>query len=63
MKAKFYFIDELKVYVRLSSITSFKLEKPLKQMGDEHLKCCIIADKSIYWCDAKHFHSLKNEIV
>ena len=61
MKAKneFYYIEELKTYVKISSIESFKLEKPLKSLEDTFLKCCIISGKSIYWCDKKHFDFLQ----
>ena len=61
-KQKFYHIDELNVYVRLDSITSFKLEKPAKGWSDDYLKCCVIADKSIYWCDSKHFDLIKQQL-
>ena len=61
MKAEneFYYIEELKTYVKISSIESFKLEKPLKSLEDTFLKCCIISGKSIYWCERKHFYFLQ----
>jgi len=61
MKAKkeFYYIEELKTYVKISSIESFKLEKPLKSLEDTFFKCCIISGKSIYWCERKHFDLLQ----
>lgn len=63
MKAKtdeFYYIEELKTYVKLSSIESFKLEKPFKSLDDSHLQCCIITNKSIYWCNQSIYHELSN---
>jgi hypothetical protein len=61
MKAKkeFYYIGELKTYVKLSSIESFKLEKPMKSFDDSHFKCCIVSGKSIYWCNPEHFINLE----
>ena len=65
MKAKkeFYYIEELKTYVKLSSIESFKLDNPLKSMDDLYLKCCIISNKSIYWCNKEIYYDLKNILI
>ena len=65
MKAKkeFYYIEELKTYVKISSIESFKLEKPLKSLEDTFLKCCIITNKSIYWCNKNVYYELQNILL
>jgi hypothetical protein len=63
MKAKtndFFYIEELNTYVKLSAIESFKLESPIKTYGDSLTKCCIITNKSIYWCDKSIYHQLSN---
>jgi hypothetical protein len=66
MKAKtdeFYYIEELKTYVKLSSIESFKLEKPIKTMNDSFLQCCIITNKSIYWCNRNVYSELQTILI
>jgi len=62
MKANdtFYYIEELKTYVKLASISSFKLEKPYKSSPDEFYKCYIISGKSVYICSRIHFDNLTN---
>lgn len=61
MKAsqEFYYVEELKLYVKLSSVTSFQLDKPLKSLPSSHEKCCLIVGKSVFWCDAIHYNNLK----
>lgn len=65
MKAKneFYYIEELKTYVKLSEITSFKLHKEMDSLPDSHYKCCIIVGKSIYWCNQSNFTNLKTILL
>jgi len=65
MKAKneFYYIEELKTYVKLSEITSFKLHKEMKNLPDSFYQCCIVVGKSVYWCNQLHFTNLKTILL
>lgn len=57
---EFYFVDDLNLNVRISEISSYKLEYTLKNQHEKkHPKCCIIlSTNSVYWCDAKHYDLL-----
>tara|TARA_R100000951_G_scaffold95314_1_gene84319 strand:+ start:815 stop:1114 length:300 start_codon:yes stop_codon:yes gene_type:complete len=65
MKAneKFYYVEELKLYVKLSEVTSIQLEKPLKSLPSSHAKCCLIVGKSVFWCESYHFNTLKDLLL
>ncbi len=59
MKKEFYYVEEQNLFIRLSEITSFKLDGGTKNIP-EHLKqCCIVVKPdSVFWCDKKHYYIL-----
>lgn len=62
MKKEFYYIDELKTYIKLSSIVSISCNTKTKEYAQTTTeRCCIVLfSDTVYWCNIKHFYELKN---
>lgn len=61
MKNEFYFIDDLKVNIRMSEIISFQKCLNHKNEFKPVLQCLIVLKpNSVYWCDVKHYDILDN---
>ena len=60
MKKEFYYVDDLNIYIRLSSIVTFSCGNSIKGLGKQYDRCCIVIfSETVYWCDNKHFEKLK----
>lgn len=60
MKKEFYYVDELRIYIRLSNIVSFSCGGNIREYGQTQDRCCIVLfSETVYWCNAKHFLELK----
>jgi hypothetical protein len=59
MKKEFYFVKEQNLFIRLSEVTSFKLEGGFKNTPDNLKQCCIVVKpNSVFWCDKSHYNIL-----
>jgi hypothetical protein len=60
MKKEFYYVDDLNVYIRLSSIVTFLSKGAFANSELKDYRCCIVIhSETVYWCDKKHFEKLK----
>ena len=57
MKAKFFYIPDLKLVINLEHLSSIQLSKQIND-GCPY-KCCLVVGKSIFWCDEKNYYTLK----
>jgi hypothetical protein len=58
MKAKFYYIPDLKLVINLEHLSSLQLSKPI-QNETIPFRCCLVVGKSIFWCDELNYYTLK----
>ena len=61
MKKEFYYVEELKIFIRLSSIVSFQLVPHINTRNEREERCLIIIyTDTVHRCDVKHFFNLQN---
>jgi len=61
MKAKFYYVKDLYLYINLEQLTSFQRKQAVSNPTIPY-KCVLVVGKSIYWCDEVNFFNLKELI-
>ncbi len=57
MKAKFYYVEDLDLYINLEQLTSFQRKQPIVNESMPY-RCVLVVGKSIYWCHECHFYNL-----
>lgn len=61
MKAQFYYVWDLDLWINLDHVSSFQKTRPIDNDSIPY-KCCIVVGKSIYFCDVAHFRNLIDTI-